>query len=432
MKQHIFTKVGVLLAFMSVFLSFFACRQDVFTVAPKGASSAIIAKEAQQWFESQNFADAKSINLQPQWEDASVYGSRVEIPILLEGKRVGKSLVRDDTNYMSKTRLIIYKKNATEYDSYILYFAPSKNFKGKVNAVNTNNYAGKKFDGEIFIASLGNKIIGKYKIINGERGKYGQLVEPSRDGVKLRDWECVYESDYLCSEGWGTEKDPLTGQWMFVKKWICEPAMVERCYWVSGGDPCDFPNPPSWCDTFDPCNQPVPPPSCSTGDPCDGPNPPLYCSGGGDDHTIDYDISDDVYICANNFNFTSVGNGLKQLATISGVNALITSTRPINLPTTYFQFDFNGVTGVSILSTQDAAECAAGALNSGESHMRSYYRNHRSASNEELIAEWQLGIDIYFETHAGGPCGTGFAANYSIMPDYPVTATTYNPSTQCN
>jgi hypothetical protein len=300
MKQHIFTKGGLLLIFLSVFLSFFACQHDVISIAPKSTSSAIKVKEAQQWFDSQNFEDAKTVNLQVQWENATVYGKRVEVPILLDGKRVSKSLVRNDTNYLSKTRLVLYKKNATDYYSYILYFAPSKDFKGKVNAVNTDNYAVKKFDGVVFIANLGNKIIGKYAVLNGERGKYAQLVEPSRDGVKLRDWECIYESDYICAEGWGTEIDPVTGKLIFVKKWVCEPAMVEHCYWV-GGDPCNGPNPPSWCDNSDPCNQPVPPPSCSNGDPCDGPNPPLYCNGNGDGNCLTGDCDDVCTSCTQSY-----------------------------------------------------------------------------------------------------------------------------------
>ena len=56
MKQHIFSKGGLLLAFLSVFLSFFACRRDLreTLVLPDETPTAMSAEiqAAKTWFDN--------------------------------------------------------------------------------------------------------------------------------------------------------------------------------------------------------------------------------------------------------------------------------------------------------------------------------------------------------------------------------------------
>ena len=114
MKKHIFSQMGRLLVFMSMFMSFFACQHDLQEPTIKNWPISTINKveSAKIWFESYQKSDAvdpasKFKNMQPQWNDALVNGNAVEVIFSINGNIAVPSLYYNFT-HLGRQRLVIY------------------------------------------------------------------------------------------------------------------------------------------------------------------------------------------------------------------------------------------------------------------------------------------------------------------------------------
>ena len=125
MKQHIFTRGGFLLAVMSVFLTFFACRQDV-QVAPTktyNLSSQEKINSAKSWFadyEKSGMVERSSQfkGIQVLWEHAVATGTMVEVPFLLNRELNFPSMYKGVTK-LGKQRLVIFDRGVKGREVYI-------------------------------------------------------------------------------------------------------------------------------------------------------------------------------------------------------------------------------------------------------------------------------------------------------------------------
>ena len=288
MKQHIFSKGGLLLAFLSVFLSFFACQHDLreTLVMPDEIPTAAMSAEieaAKTWFdnyqkESSWAESSKFKKMVPVWSKAISVHNVVEVPFTIDGKFHLPSLYQTGKN-IGRRKLAIYNNGSNGRKAYIVDYMPSETFEGKIKDINSINFRQAKFSGMIDMYNLNHVNLGGFMY---EKGKFVKRYHEDRSGVAGREddppctftvvWECDLWSDPIvcqeviqisCKKPGGGGGNPCDG-----------PTPPPDC----AGDPCSGPNPPPNCDG-DPCSGPNPPPSCGNGDPCQSSNPPPSCSG---------------------------------------------------------------------------------------------------------------------------------------------------------
>ncbi len=154
MKQHIFTRGGFLLAVMSVFLSFFACRQDV-QVAPiktYNLSSQEKINSAKSWFEQNesilyngNNHDFKG--MKPIWEKATAYDDIVEVPYAVNNK-MPFPRISGQFKQLGKQNLILQIKD-NKYEASIVSYVPFNVFKGTIESINVRNLRSETFEGTV-------------------------------------------------------------------------------------------------------------------------------------------------------------------------------------------------------------------------------------------------------------------------------------------
>jgi uncharacterized protein (DUF2147 family) len=247
------------LTIASVFtLTLVACRKD--TTLPEQSfdqeSVADIANttldmaavnDAKSWFTQQalskSLGNIDAVGLTLQWADAQTYGSRVEVPVLFKGKMSRLTTEKNDTSHLGKKRLVFNKKGDGKYDSYLVDYIPSKNFKGNLKNINDVNFTQLKFDGKVLISTLDNNPIGMYVIKNGEKSLYYKAIKKSdRNDLQLRDgrWYCEYIYELHCEI---IGEDTPGGV-----QWHCEIYLQDYCYWIEDTlNPCQLPFPLSSC-----------------------------------------------------------------------------------------------------------------------------------------------------------------------------------------
>ena len=167
MKQHIFSQTGRLLILFSMFLSFFACQQDL--QEPTNQSQVTSGRNIQAakvWLDNYQKSDAvdassKFKRMEPQWNEAIAVGNVVEIPIKIDGDFNVPSL-NNDLTHLGKQRLVIYDKGIKGKIAYVLDYMPSKTFSGDIEKVDATNFRTKRFDGIIAVYNLNNKNLGGY------------------------------------------------------------------------------------------------------------------------------------------------------------------------------------------------------------------------------------------------------------------------------
>jgi hypothetical protein len=199
MKQQIFTRSGFLLAVMSVFLSFFACRQDV-QVAPVATISLSPSEKislSKSWFEEYQktgMVERSSTfkGIQVLWEYAAAAGSMVEVPFLLNGELNFPSLYKGVTK-LGKQRLVILDRGAKGKEVYIFDYMPSTTFTTNIEDVHLN-FRKIKFNGMLAVHTFDSDSI---KGFVWNEGKLTKQLHAKSSGVLLRD--CTVETYlYAC------------------------------------------------------------------------------------------------------------------------------------------------------------------------------------------------------------------------------------------
>lgn len=269
MKQHIFSKGGLLLAFMLLVLGFFACREDLQEGLIKTSDVALSAEiqAAKSWFD--NYQKQSSLpesskfkKMTPVWSKAITVHNAVEVPFTIDGKFYLPSL--DQTKkHMGRRKLVIYDNGSRGRAGYVVDYMPAETFTGKIKDINSINFRQLKFTGMVDLYNLNHVNLGRFMY---KKGKFVQrYYEDTSSSSGKEDGNCTTTVVVECD----LNSDPI----------VCYDVFQLTCKKPTPNeDPCDGPNPPSNCNE-DPCAGPNPPPNCS-GDPCDGPNPPPSCGNG--------------------------------------------------------------------------------------------------------------------------------------------------------
>ena len=206
MKQHIFTRGGVLLAVMSVLLSFFACRQDL-QVAPVESSlspteSIKRINASKGWFASYKKSGMVERsptfkNIEVLWDEAVAIGRLVEVPFLLNGERNFPSLY-EDVIQSGKQRLVIIDRGAEGRKVYIFDYMLSKDFIGKIEDVHLN-FRSKQFDGMFAAHTFDSDSISGFV---WDKGKLTKRLHAKSGGFVLRD--CFVQTyEFACGRVMG-------------------------------------------------------------------------------------------------------------------------------------------------------------------------------------------------------------------------------------
>jgi hypothetical protein len=190
MKQHIFSQIGRLLILFSMFLTFFACKQDL-QLNPETVGLSTEVQAAKVFFEKNNFpilSDFKGI--QPLWEKTKIFGDVVEIPYTKDGKLPIPQISNELNENMGRKKLVLVKKLEGYYETYLLSYLPSSNFKGDVKNVNVRNLLAEKFDGIISYQRWNERELNNWYYAGGELTvkKIARIV--SKDTPMKEDSEC--------------------------------------------------------------------------------------------------------------------------------------------------------------------------------------------------------------------------------------------------
>lgn len=336
------------------------------------------------------------------------------IKLKFKGLSLRINLNKNDTNHLSKSRLVFYKRSAVgenQYNVFILNFVPSNSFSQDIDGINVSNYHKKKFDGKVFVSGLDNRITGVYDIKNGNRSNFMKVTANNRSDVQLRDIVCYDVCWNECGYYYKSENGVFT--LVYECHEMCDYNICTDDGNCSSCDPCNSANPPSWCNTGDPCDQPLPPPTCNDGgdDTGDDDTGCLIgdCDNDGDD--------DEDQICASNLTFSSANEStsIRQEAAIEGLYAKLSSSLTINLGALYFSTPFHDVNGNMVMSHDEAAKLAAEAINFGENIMRNEYHNANTIFDtpEKLRNLWQSSTEDYFKS-VGEPGQYSYHSGYQI------------------
>jgi hypothetical protein len=180
------TKLATLCFACTIIL--FACKQDkdilptpTMTEKRTGIDIAKAFFNAYMDFIPKNF---KFKSIQPFYEGAVLDGNVVEIPFAVDGKIASISQY-DNFEKLGKQRLIVVNTPNVGLGKacYIVNYAPSKTFAGKIADVTVRNFQAKQYDGTIIVQDLDGKNVVAYSI---EAGKITNTLTLRQDRPNKR------------------------------------------------------------------------------------------------------------------------------------------------------------------------------------------------------------------------------------------------------
>jgi hypothetical protein len=166
----------------------FACKQDkdilptpTMTEKRTGIDITKAFFNAYMDFIPRNF---KFKSIKPFYEGAVLDGNVVEIPFAVDSKMASISQY-DNFEKLGKQRLIVVNTPNVGLGKacYIVNYAPSKTFAGKIADVTVRNFQAKQYDGAIIVQDLDGKNVVGYSI---EGGKITNTLSPRQDAPNKR------------------------------------------------------------------------------------------------------------------------------------------------------------------------------------------------------------------------------------------------------
>jgi hypothetical protein len=252
MKQHIF-KQNLLTKLMAITLVIAmvivaACNKEYFNsqTVDNNIVNEVSKTDAQQWFENQQIASTSKFlkEMKPVWESAITEGGVMYVPIQYDsGRHIIPSLYKGTAN-LGREKLIFYEKNG-KYTSNVVYFLPTKSFRGNVDLINFFNFKEQKFDGTIITRNLEGEHMRAFKVSNGN-------VTKKQFNPKVIKADNIPDGEYKCDKYYVWKCTTTPGCCCED----CELVEKEDCWYDGTGD-VDCPSPDPSCPS-DGCPGPYP------------------------------------------------------------------------------------------------------------------------------------------------------------------------------
>ena len=234
----------VLILFAFLFLGLSSCKNDLIspTTLPlepsetPGVYNESETQKAKDWFDNQkqlerqtaSLSSFDSFDIQPIWSQALSFknNNRFEVPYTLNGKVIrANDTGNNDTNRLSKSRLVLYKRGNSTYKSYLFDFIPSSSYTGNIQDISPDNLKKKKFSGSALVSDLKHKQMAVYIFKDGKKQAFKRLKKRPTNALVPRDLWCSTIYEFLGCETVLTYSIYghyyVQGECFYLENWVC-------------------------------------------------------------------------------------------------------------------------------------------------------------------------------------------------------------------
>jgi hypothetical protein len=220
----------------------FSCKIDLENLEelPASNENSILLKRARISFEERLKNDPlfKKYKVEPFWDKAIYFGNTIEVAFTINGEH-HRPRLKENPEIIGREKLVLVE-SGKKFNAILVRYIPSKEFKGKIGDINTQNIAESKFDGVVSMNVLGEETNTILYVSNGKVIKKIH-VKPIEVYKKGRVAECTtyYEQDVVV-------RYDSRGEWYFeyvFREWtVCttngDPGGLNNG--GGGGNPCDY------------------------------------------------------------------------------------------------------------------------------------------------------------------------------------------------